>query len=398
MSYRKLYTFLFVLFFMAYSFLSLYPNILVLVALVVALLFLFLFYRLPRITFNENYFAILVPCFLLLILFLIGLVFWRSRQNTIALLLPMFVALSFLFVDLVFLKKIIVFCLVAVVILAAAESFTGSYLYYSTVEFSDGSTANLDEELFSGLSDIFRAKSIFLGPLTMSAFMIGVAIIFRRNSLLLLVALCGGIFAVSRASMFFITFLILFNLLSNLYGSPKKIALYFIVFFGLLGYIVVYADNILARIVDGFQFGGESTTNSARLYFWFSGASEFLEYDFLNTIFGDAGRFWRSYNNNAESGWLTILLDFGVLGFFVYISPLLYLLLWSRRFDTVFVIFSMFFINSMFTFSYGVVGGFVYWVIVVILFIEESERKKRSGKNFCASGSDRLASGSCCIS
>ena len=77
---------------------------------------------------------------------------------------------------------------------------------------------------------------------------------------------------------------------------------------------------------------------------------------------------------------MTLLLDFGIFGFLIYVAPLAYLLYVARSFETVVMVFSIIFINSMLTFSYGVVGGFMYWTIVSVLFKEVIADRKRLNK------------------
>jgi hypothetical protein len=150
-------------------------------------------------------------------------------------------------------------------------------------------------------------------------------------------------------------------------GSKRNIPLSFVflLFFIIAAAIgVALSPSLLERIIETFDFTGNSATNSARAYYWLSGLDEFSKYSGAEKIFGNNGQYRYLYNNNAESGWITLLLDFGLVGLSLYILPLAYLLLRRPTAENLYLVGVLLIANMVFTLSYGVTGCFVYWMIV----------------------------------
>ncbi|WP_409281870.1 hypothetical protein, partial [Pseudomonas defluvii] len=121
-----------------------------------------------------------------------------------------------------------------------------------------------------------------------------------------------------------------------------------------------------------------SETNSARLYYWLSGWQEYRGYELNKIFFGDNGYYRALYGNNAESGWLTLLLDFGLVGFLIYFVPLVFVLLKRHTLDVALMVSILIVANMVFTLCYGVTGCFVYWLTFYFLLKGD---KKHEGCN-----------------
>lgn len=60
----------------------------------------------------------------------------------------------------------------------------------------------------------------------------------------------------------------------------------------------------------------EGENQNARIYYWTKGINLFLDYPLQSIIFGNNGYYNSIYDNNPESGWICLLTDNGVIGFF----------------------------------------------------------------------------------
>jgi len=187
-------------------------------------------------------------------------------------------------------------------------------------------------------------------------------------------ALCffGALLSTSRTAII-VTFLIFFCTQIR-FGKGKTRTTLLVFAFSFLSIFLLsfYYSEYLPRLVSVFNFS-EVGANSYRLGFWISGLKEFSDYGFFDLLFGNPGYFRGKYGNGAESGWITLLLDFGFFGFLFYLVPLLYPLIKKRGFGEKACILSVFLANLVFTFCYGFLGCFFYWLTVY--FINISQKK-----------------------
>ena len=84
-------------------------------------------------------------------------------------------------------------------------------------------------------------------------------------------------------------------------------------------------------------------------------------------IFGDNGYYKLIFGNNPESGWLSLILDNGLIGLIFYLTILLNIMIksFSRklRYLTLNSIL-IFFIMCIFTFHLSGIGSFMFWFII----------------------------------
>ncbi|MBF8748657.1 O-antigen ligase family protein [Pseudomonas monteilii] len=300
----------------------------------------------------------------LLLLQAVGQLFWESNEHSLLLVAPFFIVILFFSCNMRELKGLLFYLLLFMVLLAVYEKLVGSYIFVGSLDVN-GAQVVLDESLYGGAAGDLRAKALFYGPLTFSAFLIGTSFVLRANRVALLFCFLGAAVAISRTSMILVPAIALVGLL---FGANKKVSL--LIPFGfvlLLGLIVgiIFSPSLLIRVSESLDFSGGSATNSARVYYWVSGVDEFLKYDVAHKLVGNNGYFRSVYNNNAESGWITLLLDFGIVGFMLYLAPLIYVVNRNPSVEN-FCLFAILFVaNMVFTLCYGVTGCFMYWLMVV---------------------------------
>lgn len=309
--------------------------------------------------------VILICTGVLIFIFSIGQALWTRNTHSLLLIAPITILLSNNFIDGEQFKKALYYTTTLIVLLAIYEHLTSSYIYVKSLEVG-GESIELSQDLFSGSSSLFRAKSIFLGPLTFSAYLICTAIILRDNRKALTICLVGALLSSSRSAIIII---ILVSLTSNLKKSPSKAftqaaLTLFVSIIGAFLLIQLYPTygNRLAETLD---FSGGSATNSYRQMFWLSAISEISKYSITKIIFGDNGYFRSIYNNNAESGWLTLTLDFGIVGLLAYLTPLITKMHKANSFRDRVLLLLILIANSVFTLCYGVTGCFMYWMAIL---------------------------------
>ncbi|WP_299900427.1 hypothetical protein [uncultured Aquimarina sp.] len=259
--------------------------------------------------------------------------------------------------------------IILTVLLGAYEFLFKEYLFVVYRETYFGFRA-LDEKLFSGSTNVFRAKVFFEGPLALSQFAIGAAFLFRKHIKVLFLILLISIFANGRlgiiicAGIIALYYVKKYNLLTILL-KPKY---FFLLIFGLLfSFTVIYLlldESSIERFKNSFDTSNEG--NAARITFWINGIKTWLSYDLAHLIFGNNGYYGSIYKNNAENGWITLLVNNGIIGFLYYFIPVLllsinYLIKASVNFWYIFLLFFCMFVQ---TFHLGASANLFYWLII----------------------------------
>jgi hypothetical protein len=299
----------------------------------------------------------------LIVVLSVGQLLWVRNDHSLLLAMPLFLFVLFFSCNSTVFRRALFVFLFFMVVASVYEKFSGRYIFVGSLDVN-GAKVVLDEGLYGGAAGDLRSKAFFYGPLTFSAFLIGAAFVLRSNKLALFLCFIGAVMAISRTSMILVPAIALAGVAL---GSKRNIPLSFVflLFFIIAAAIgVALSPSLLERIIETFDFTGNSATNSARAYYWLSGLDEFSKYSGAEKIFGNNGQYRYLYNNNAESGWITLLLDFGLVGLSLYILPLAYLLLRRPTAENLYLVGVLLIANMVFTLSYGVTGCFVYWMIV----------------------------------
>jgi len=268
-----------------------------------------------------------------------------------------------------FFKKVMTIFIFLTFFFAAYEFFTKEYLFVVLRDTFFGFRP-LDEKFFGGHSGIFRAKVYFEGPLALSQFTIGAALLFRDKINILYIILLISIFANGRlaivvcAVITILYYIKTYNLMS-IFLKPKNVLFIFIGFTGFsLAAFNLLDETSIDRLMAAFNTSYKG--NAERINFWIKGFNMWIESDVLHFIFGNNGTFESVYKNNSENGWLTLLLNNGILGFSYYFIPLILIIINSIKKQPTDLIYVFLLILCMFvqTFHLGASANLFYWLII----------------------------------
>ena len=272
-----------------------------------------------------------------------------------------------------FFYKLLNITVYIVLILAIYEYIIKDYVYIEEV-IINGKKTIMDAHLFGGKNKVFRAKAIFPGPLTLAQFATGIGFIYYKNTKILLLMLLLCFFANARLGLLVMTGIILVKF------SPRILSLRFhkyffiLLFVVLIGAILIFYFYVDEQTVDRLlsTFDTENKGNSKRKDYWINGIEEWLNYDFTHKVFGNNGYFRSIYDNNAENGWITLLLENGILGFLYYSLPLVLISIISIIKKTTHIFLVMLIVFSMFVQTYYMGGttNLLFWVVIFIYYKE----------------------------
>ena len=331
---------------------------------------------------------IFIYTFLAFSVMLISMLFWNSYSTIGSYLSVLIVLFLFLFNRVNYFEILLKYTLIISVMIAFGEIIAGKYLYVVSVSVN-GQLFTLDEKLFSGSMSIFRAKGLFEGPLTFAQFCVFTSLIFFNDRKLLLIAFIGALTTSSRMAIFVTFAIFLFQLYFHAYNGTnskyKAYKLFFIFVFIAINiisfsvFLYLSDSDFSQRLAQTFDFSG-SASNSLRMYFWKSSLNVYAQYDFFHLIFGNNGYFREQFDNNAESGWLTLLVDNGLLGLLYYLLPCLFLFyvgFQEKQQDIMFFSFVYLLVNSTMTFYLSASGNILYWYLI-FKWIQEFSGEKKS--------------------
>ena len=276
-------------------------------------------------------------------------------------------------------KKYVLWIFYLVIVIAIGETLFKDYLFILYRDTPWGFKP-LDPVLFGGFSGIFRAKGLFEGPLALGQFSVGIALLFRKNIKIILLCIFGAILAASRLGMVIGSGILIVHLLEyyNIlkFFLKKQFVFGIIVVITLTLFILPFLLNAssIERLLDSFSFGDSS--NSARLYYWTKAIEIFSSYDWIHIIFGNSGYYRHIIGNSAENGWLMLLLNNGLLGFFFYLTPIISLAYLSFKYKTAHILYLILLFLSMTiqTFHLGLSANLFYWLIVYSFYKEITDK------------------------
>ncbi|MCH2108202.1 MAG: hypothetical protein MK135_02650 [Polyangiaceae bacterium] len=249
---------------------------------------------------------------------IIGLLaFWEYFEHYViygaALLATLFLAMETRLGPQV-INQTVKYCVFLATTLAVYETLTQEYLFVLSTELME-----LDEKLFSGRNEIFRAKGPFYGPLTLGKFYLLAAILLRQSPRWVLICGAGALLTQSRTAGLLITCL---YLLDN--GPAQRLSLLIraLLGAGVVSVLVYFFGVSGERMVAGTDL--EETGNAARIFFWQISWDYFSDYNLGEMIFGNSGA-WTLASGGlpTESAVIYTLLDGGLLLLSLIFLPLL---------------------------------------------------------------------------
>lgn len=281
--------------------------------------------------------------------------FWPTFYTVYAyvgLLVPIWIITFFHKADL---YKFLLGFLSLQVLLCLWEYTTQQYIY-------EGLASRLGSEVILSFREVsgnvIRAKGTFIGPLALSNFALGASFLYFKKNNILLLSIILSLLSNSRLAL--VVLLLLFLVLNF---SIKKV--FRIIFVGTvltIGALSFLDSNGLLRILE---VGNLSANNHVmRLYFMNSGLQHFFNYDIIHQIFGSSGSLLLAIGNNAENGWITLLCEFGVLGFLLYIIPWVFAMSRANSGGRT-ALLLLFLVMVSQTFYLSLIGPLVYWLPIL---------------------------------
>lgn len=311
---------------------------------------------------TENKWGSLIS-FVALSFLLLSYPFWFSLYNAYAYAgIP--VAFFLYLLDKKELNRILIILLIISLILAVYETIIRDYLF-SNEMIKNGELVVYDTKTAGGITGVFRAKALFYGSLSLGLFALGVAFFFPNNFLVMTLAFITAFLAGTRLAIVFIILLIYINPSLKIEKKIFHLLLFSMVFLLIFFIIRRYDSASLERILNVFNVDGGTHDN--RIIMWRNGIYYFSEYSLIHLIFGYNGYFLNLFANNSESGWITLLTDLGMLGFFLYLIPQLYLFvsfLKKSKYHMATVVLLFVMCNSFVTFNLSMTGNLIYWICI----------------------------------
>lgn len=244
-------------------------------------------------------------------------------------------------------------------LIAAFEYFSGQYFFI--YQAADGT--ELDESLFGGGLDVFRAKGMFQGPLSAVAFALWMAFLMRASVPTVAVLFLCAFFASGRLGMLTAMVLVVFRLLqggaSTLYSKlPWLLGLV-----ALTSLLFAFSDeNRLIFIASAIDTDNDQ--NVSRTYFWLTSLAYYLSYGPLDLLFGNYG-FILNQEGGTENDFLRLLLDCGIVGFCLYAGAIVSLITHAlRRRDREDLLIALLIIGLMniFPFVQSLSSALLFWI------------------------------------
>ena len=222
--------------------------------------------------------------------------------------------------NIVFLKKILALLLIINFLIMLYE--ISSQEYFITIvaanEFEPG-----------------RYQGLFSYSKEASYFLVSTFLLFRHLGTSLsinLIFLMSSVLTGSRTSMIFIGFILVIDLfIKTDYRTIVKkhkfkyMFFSFIVFPQLLGYMKVYFKEnfiIYNRIMQSFDT--QSSGHLDRSYYFNQYVNYIQEYNIIEFFIGKGGFVGAEVGNGSENTWLTLYAETGLIGFLIYLIPMLY--------------------------------------------------------------------------
>lgn len=255
--------------------------------------------------------------------------------------------------------RLLLLHLAATLVIEVFEYFSGNYFFIYLA--SDGTS--LDESLFGGGLDVFRAKGMFQGPLSAVAFALWMAFLFRGSVHLAAVLFFCAFFASGRLGMLTSLVLLVLRFLQNGTKSMARVLFLFVALVAIAIVLFAFADeNRQFFMLNALDLGNDQ--NMSRIDFWFKSLTYFSNFSPVEMLVGNYGFILRR-EGGTENDFLRLLLDCGLIGFLMYAGALLTLLIRafrSRDWEDILTVLLILLLMNIFPFVQSLSSGLLFWV------------------------------------
>lgn len=267
-----------------------------------------------------------------------------------------------------YLKKFFKIIILINLPIALYEYYYQMYLYEAIVT-KNGEEIILSFRELSG--NVMRSKGIFAGPLTLANFALGAALIFPKDKLIPISAIIICLFCNARLGIMCCTAIYFFHHVKFKFTNFRVLFSFTVL---LVIYYYLLDESGINRLFDVFNL--ESGNNSSRLKYMSSSITLFNDYPLKNILFGNSGALLAQIGNNAESGWLTLLVENGIFGFSFYLLFFLDALKKSFKLksENRLSLIILFAVMSIQTYYLSIIGPLLFWLLV---FKENQNFKNR---------------------
>lgn len=318
---------------------------------------LFSFLYINKKKMDVKYLYIFLYILLGLILLIVERHFIWENYYSLQFFLSIGVAYTIYITDYDFFKKLLIFILIVQLFLQFYEKFSSSYIFNYVRIIGDKKIT-----ISPNLSKSFRAKGLFKGSLSASAFSMNISFLFSNNIYILFLSFISAVLATGRLGML-ITFLII--LIYLIFNSKISIILLFRILSVIVVSILIFAlfldSYAIVRLFNTFNL--ESASNELRIFYWQRGIAEYINYDLKNYIFGENAYFFNKYNAGAENDWIHLLLETGFLGFLYYIIPIMLIFIKSKIRNKI-LISLLIFVIFIYRHLSGLSRGILHWLFI----------------------------------
>ena len=231
--------------------------------------------------------------------------------------------------DFHFSKKMLQITFFIQLILITYEVITSSVIYTSLISGVLNNHSYDYSESF-GLFDVtgFRPKGLFTGTLIGTSFIIYLAMFYRNNIKMLLLLFTSSVIMNGRLAILIIGLTLLLRIFKKYdiiivdkISLVSKQLFYLIpVILVLLLFSFITSETILNNYLNTFDLN--SMANAGRIYAYGQSLLLFISYTPIQMLFGSPGNeIFDIYNRivASESGFISMLLDIGIVGFSYYI-------------------------------------------------------------------------------
>jgi hypothetical protein len=306
---------------------------------------------------------------------MLGQLVWPSNQTSSVLLLPAVAALLLALSPPKVLNRLLLACVLVALVLASYEYITKTYLYTISVAVQ-GEIVELDERLMGGGANIFRAKAMFAGPLTLSIFTVFAAVLLRDSTKAVAACFLTALVSTSRTGIFLTGAILLMSVLSD--RGMRRMTARLILAAGVLGvgtYALLQDTSGVGRRVLGVLDFSDQGANALRAHFWRAAVDLLNQYSLSELLLGNNGEFAARMGSSTESGWLYIAVNHGLATLGAHVVMLGWLMrrmTWQGRGITL----AMAVGNSVVAMSFGLVGCLLFWMALLSMAREGIELRR----------------------